>query len=156
MNPMKLKVRGYRGKGLGSGFIKWFTFGEYSHVSLIFESYRHVEEIESIQGKGVIKHAPSDGDFDEFYAPLSEEQAFEAHMIAISLLDSSYDWKGIWGFMVRRDRHNLEKWFCSEFVAYVLYKVEYPLSRRDPYRETPTSVMESLRLVDEKPNKKEA
>ena len=146
---MKVWVRAYNGQGFGSGFIKRFTFGDFSHVSLVFEICETYEEIESIQGKGVIRHRPyshKDKDFVEFQVPLTEEQVFTAHIEACTLVGASYDYKGIWGFMVRKDRHSKDRFFCSEFVAYVLLKCGYPLSRREPYRETPTSIAETLRI----------
>ena len=144
---MKLIIRGYKGAGFGAGFIKRFTFGDYSHISLVFHLGGQPEEIEAIQGKGVILHAPTTGKaFDEFEVPVTEEQILEAHRIACSFLGAKYDWKGIWGFMIRRNRHSPDKWFCSELAAYVLWKVGYKLSRREPYRETPSTVAESLRI----------
>jgi len=145
---MKVWIRGYEGAGFGSGFIKRFTFGRYSHVSLVFDMGYAVEEIEAIQGAGVIRHPPYTHDekvFDEMYVPLTQEQVIEAHMTAGSLVSARYDWAGIWGFMRRKKAHNPERWFCSELCAYVLLKAGYPLSRREPYRETPSSCMESLR-----------
>ena len=146
---MKVCIRGYNGQGFGSGFIKRFTFGSYSHVGLVFDMGYVVEEIEAIQGKGVVRHKPYTHEekvFDELHVPLTKEQAIEAHMLAGSLVSAKYDWAGIWGFMRRKKAHNPDKYFCSELCAYVLYKVGYPLSRREPYRETPTSCMESLRV----------
>lgn len=152
MNIKRVIVRGYNGHGFGSGFIRRFTFGNYSHVSLVFEWKDGMrEEIEAIQGDGVIKHAPwkeGEKDFDELVATLTLEQALDLFDVVSGLIGSSYDWKGIWGMFRRKNKHNPDKWFCSELVAYGLYKAGYPLSRREPYRETPTSVMESFRLVE--------
>lgn len=150
---MKMYVRGYNGQGFGSGFIRWFTFGNYSHVSMVFHDHDEHVEVESIQGEGVIRHDPyklNEKDFDEFVVPISELQAIDAKIIACGLLGAKYDWQGIWGFLRKKKRHSEEKWFCSEIVAYVLYKVGHPLSRREPYRETPTSVMESFQIMPDK------
>lgn len=146
---MNLYVRGYRGAGFGSKFIKWFTFGEFSHVSLVFDFKDVQHEIEAIQGRGVICHPPNkEGDFADLVAPLSEEQILTAHMIAAGYVGADYDWKGIYGFLVRKKRNSEFKWFCSELVAYVLYTAGYRLSRRHPYQETPSTVMQSLRLLE--------
>jgi len=144
-----LYVRGYTGEGFAAGFIKRFTFGTYSHVSLVFDLNGSVEEIEAIQGKGVIRHAPKDTykhPHEEFTVNLTEEQIVNAHIWALGTLDSDYDWKGIFGFVRRKNKHNIDKWFCSELVAYVLYRVGHPLSRREPYRETPSTVCESFQI----------
>lgn len=150
MKINRVIVRGYNGQGFGSGFIRRFTFGNYSHVSLVFEWKDGVrEEVEAIQGEGVIKHYPwknTEKNFEELVAPLSCEQAQELFDVVSGKIGAEYDWKGIWGFVRKRNKHNPNKWFCSELVAYGLMKAGYKLSRREPYRETPTSVMESLRL----------
>lgn len=145
--PKKLFVRGYDGQGFGSGAIKWFTFGDISHVSLVFEfTDGSEEEFESIQGKGVCNHLPTTGKrFQLFSVPLTVDQIETAYENTL-VIHGKYDWAGIWGFMVRKRRHSPSKWFCSEYVAYVLWKAGYALSRRDPYRETPSSVCESLRI----------
>jgi len=151
MKPISVRVRKYSGTGFGSGFIKWFTFAGKegaSHVSLIFKFSNGIEmEYESIQEQGVVNHQPREGAFTEYDVPLSAEQVETAYFVA-STIHGDYDWKGIWGFIVKKKRQNEFKWFCSEYVAYVLYQVEYRLSRRDPYRETPQTVCDSLRLLE--------
>jgi len=155
--PVRLVIRGYTGAGFGAGLIKWFTFGDISHVSLVFEFADHApEEFESIQGKGVCHHPPTeDRAFLAFEVPLMHDQAGDVYFLA-QQVKGRYDWAGIWGFMQRRKTQNPDKWFCSEYVAYLLWKAKYPLSRRDPYRETPSNVCESLRIwrseQDEDPN----
>ena len=150
---MRLLVRGYNGQGFGSGFIRWFTFGSYSHVSLVFEGHDSDLEVEAIQGKGVIYHAPhghEEKSFDEFVVDLTDEQITTAKCVALGLEGAEYDWKGIWGFLRKKKRHSEEKWFCSELVAYALWKAGRPVSRREPWRETPTSVCESF-VLEPKP-----
>ncbi len=148
-----LKIRGYSGQGFGSGFIKWFTFAGKegaAHVSLVFV-FRggEEEEFEAIQGAGVIRHPPTAGkSFREFVVPVTEMQMLNAHILACSLVGCGYDWKGIWGFLRRKKAHDLLKWFCSELVSYILYKIGYPLSRRKPYQETPASICDTLRIEE--------
>ena len=148
---MKLIVRGYNGHGKGSNLIRWFTFGTFSHVSFVFEDKDRREEIEALQEAGVVRHVPwaaDHKDFSELVVPLSDEQILEAWFIAASFVGAEYDKAGIFGLLLRRNKHSLDKFFCSELVAYVLLKVGHPVSRREPYRETPTSVMESFQLSD--------
>jgi len=147
---MKLFVRGYHGAGFGSGAIKWFTRSKYSHVSLVFHLHGDAEEIEAIQGSGVIRHRPFtdlEKTFDEYAVPISEDQIIEAHILAMSLLGARYDWAGVYAFLLRRSKHSLDKFFCSEFVTYILLKIAYPVSRRLPYKHSPDTVMESYRLI---------
>ncbi len=144
----KVYARGYKGKGTGSKFIKWFTFGEFSHVSLIFVfEDGHMREMEAIQGRGVWANPePVNEGFTDYLVPISVDQRIAAYGLAWSLMGASYDWAGIYGFLRRKKRHSDSKWFCSEYVAYILKTVGYPLSRRDSWRETPSSVMDSLRI----------
>ena len=150
MNHICAKVRGYKGVGFGSSFIQWFTRSPISHVSLVFYMGHTTDEVESIQGKGVICHPPhssADRDFEEWDLPLSFEQVLEAHSLAVSLVGSKYDWQCIRSFVVHRRHHDPFKWICSELVAFVLWQVGYRLSRRKPYLETPSTIVESLRLL---------
>lgn len=155
--PVRLIIRGYTGHGFASGLIKWFTFGKISHISGVFEFADHApEEFESIQGKGVCHHAPTEGKaFFAFKVPLTQEQLDDVYFLALQI-KGKYDWMGIWGFMRRKRIHNPLAWFCSEYWAYLLWKVKFPISRREPYRETPSSVCESLQIwrseQDEDPN----
>jgi hypothetical protein len=147
---MRLFVRGYKGQGFGSGFIKWFTRSEYSHVSLVFHMHGEPQEIEAIQGRGVIAHAPHKAchkEFVEYAVPISNEQIVDVHISAMSLIGAKYDWRGVFSFILHRKKHSLDHFFCSEFDAYTLLKGRYPLSRREPYKETPDSIMQSFRLI---------
>ena len=149
---IKVCVRGYTGQGAGSKWIQRWTRSNISHVSLVFHMGHSVEEVEAIQMRGVIKHKPhsnSKKTFIEYRVPLSYEQVMEARELALSLEGAKYDWKAIWGFARHRKTHSLNKWFCSELVAYTLLKAGYPLSRRAPYLESPSSVCESLRLLSD-------
>ena len=150
MKTMRVFVRGYHGEGFGSGLVKWFTRSKYSHVSLVFHLHGEKEEIESIQGKGVISHAPHDArskSFVEYAVPVSSEQVIDMHITAMSLIGAKYDWQGVFSFLLHRTKHTLDKFFCSEFAAFVLLKGRYSASRRDPYKESPDSIMESYRLI---------
>ncbi len=150
----KVNVRGYRGNTFFSKAIMWITRGNYSHVSLVFRdaSSGVMTEIEAIEGFGVIEHLPNTKlthDFDEFTTDLDLTKAYAAYEAAKELLGGKYDIAGVVGFLIHRKRHSLQKFFCSELVAYVLHKVGNPLSRREPYRETPASVCESFKLSDD-------
>jgi len=147
----EVRVRGYSGLGFGAKIIRWFTFGEYSHVSFLFRfSDGSSEEIEAIQGGGVHSVEPR-MDFDvSLIVPVGKEAATAIYKRAKAMSEAGlkYDWTGIWGFFRRAKRHNPNKWFCSEFIAWVCKQEGYPLSRREPYREAPSAIMETYRLVE--------
>lgn len=150
LNPIiKVTVRGYNGIGKLSSLIRWGTFGKFSHVSIVlWYEDGTAEEWEALQGHTLEPHPPRD-DYDmELIAPLTDYQIRDAHLLLKQLQGSKYDWKGIVGIAIRKFGHqNPERWFCSELVAYVLWKAGYALSRRAPYRELPTTVMECKRLL---------
>ena len=146
---MRMYVRGYKGAGAGSSFIKWWTRSSYSHVSFVFDIRGEVKEVEAIQGKGVISHPPYTSEekvFVELEVPVPEEQIIEASALADSLVGADYDWKFIVGFIGRRRIHSLDKWGCSELVSYVCLKASHPLNRREPYMNSPDDVMASYRI----------
>ena len=142
---MRAQAIYHNGKGRGSRFIKWFTRGRFSHESVRFlgvpdelaewaqDEYgaawdksghygeiTHDHEFESIQGPGV-RHqpfVPSDNqcwkDFEH-----TEEQAVEMFKEACRLVGDKYDWRGIGGFMTRRNVQHPSKWFCSEYGCHL-------------------------------------
>jgi len=109
-------------------------------------------EIEAIQGEGVIEHPPKFGpeyNFETRIVPVNEQQAWEAYQLALSIVGADYDWKGIFGFLRRKITESPDKWFCSESAAWVLWKINHPLSRRKPFQETPEMVMDSKQVLTE-------
>ena len=147
---VSVKVRGYTGQGAGSKWIQKWTRSDVSHVSLIVQLGENIQEVEAIQWRGVIAHKPHSADdktFVEYRVPLSYEQALEVRELALSYVGARYDWQGVWGFARHRKKHSLNKWFCSELVAFCLLKAGFPVSRREPFLESPASVCESLRLL---------
>lgn len=149
MRPYKLYVRGYKGKTVFSKAIKWFTWGKYSHVSLVFHMGDRVEEIESIEGVGVAPpqtpRCASEHEFDELLVDLTHDQIVDCHIRFMSIVGSKYDKMGIVALLLRRNVHDLTKWICSEAVSWVLHPVKR-ISRRPPYKETPNSIMESYQI----------
>jgi hypothetical protein len=112
--------------------IKWFTFGGYSHVSLVFDHGKHdLEEIDALQGRGVTSRAFGElaNEYDLFSIECPHVVALKIHAEARQLLGCKYDWSGIWGFLRRKKRENPDKWFCSELVAHVL-----SIAGRNPLR----------------------
>jgi hypothetical protein len=151
---MKTQVIGHSGKGRGSRFIVWFTRGKFSHVSLrfmltdaeikLFEDRYEItltndHEIESIQGKGVHHQpfvpSPNQTWFNFAHDP---EQARIILSTAIELIGCKYDWRGVGGFLTRRNKQNPEKWFCSELVAWCLLSAGIRLLWMACHKQSPT------------------
>ena len=149
----KVLLRAYVGRGRGAKAIIWFTRGKYSHNSMVFIfDDGSCEEIEAIQGKGVIAHKPlsrKEHEFDDFIIPFNSAQRKKAYRLAKEFADNKckYDWRGVFGFITRKKKPDLTKMFCCEMVGFICYKVRWPLSRREPYKETPTSTTEAIGRV---------
>lgn len=146
---MKIQIAGYKGKGTGGAFIKRFTFGKYSHVSLVFtHDDGYVEEIESIQGEGVhSKIFSMDENPDMFYVPCTKKQAHDVYREATRLVGCKYDWAGIWGFVTRKKKENPDKWFCSELVAHCLKEADIVLHNLPAWKQSPVLTCASVRIV---------
>lgn len=145
---MKIYVCGYNNAGAGGRFIKWFSFGRYTHVSLLFVKDNLASfEIESIQGAGVRRVSRGD-DYpcDRYFVDCTPEQAATILHTAESLIGCKYDWSGIYGFLRRKKRENPKKWFCSELVAYCLYKAGIILMRLPAWKQSPVMVCSSVAI----------
>lgn len=143
-------LRGYKGTEAASGLIIWFTRGIYSHNSMVFVFDDGSEiELESLMKSGVIEHEPRtrlDAEFDEFLIPMTQQQAQYAYQMFHIFAEqgAKYDKTGAFGFLTRRKKPDYTKWFCSEVAAYVCLKAGWPLSRRPPFKETPTTTTECI------------
>jgi len=152
---MKVQWIAHNGKGRGSSIITHWTRGQWSHNSLRFRDiptdlihlmfsrwgyeFTRDHEIESIQGKGVHHRAfvesENQGWFDFQH---TEEQAREILLFAASKIGCKYDWSGIGGFLTRRDRHDPNKWFCTELASDALLDAGVRLLWLPGYKQTPT------------------
>lgn len=142
--PIKLVIRGYHGVGWGAQLIKILPYRRICHVSLVFYfSDGSAKEYESIQGSGVVNHAPTTGQKFEAYVPdLTPEQLQRALQEAQSIT-GKYDWRAIVGFLIKLMKPSSDRWICSEYVAYIMAKAGKRLSKREPFMETPTFVCDS-------------
>jgi len=151
---MKVQVIAHNGKGRGSRVIIFLTRGKFSHLSLRFLLTDHEldwiktifgleftndHEIESIQFKGVHHQpfvpSPNQTWFNFEHTP---GQGRAIITTAIELLGCGYDWRGIGGFLTRRDKQNPLKWFCSELVAWCLLKAGIRLLWMACHKQSPT------------------
>jgi hypothetical protein len=61
-----------------------------------------------------------------FDIPLSETNNKLIYLYCVYAIDKKYDWRGIvCNFLIRKDSHNRNRYFCSEFVTEKLQEVGY-------------------------------
>lgn len=146
---MRVYVAGYKGAGAAGGLIRWYTFGGYSHVSLVFDhGEAGVEEIDAMQLRGVTSRVFGElaGAVDLFHVPCGEQRAAVVYAAARELLGMGYDWTGLWSFLRRRKRENPNRWFCSELVAWCLLQAGIVLQRLPVWKHSPVLVCASVTL----------
>ena len=143
---MRVFVAGYKGAGLGGGFIKWFTFGGFSHVSLVFDfGDGGMLEIDALQNRGVTQRIFGQlaGDCQLFQVPCTGDQAGQIYTAACKLKGCKYDWAGIYGFLRRKKRQNPNKWFCSELAAHCLELAGIQAQRLPAWKISPVMLCAS-------------
>lgn len=145
----------YRGTSFISRAIKWFTWGNFSHVSYIFDDDR---VIEAWHKGGVVERQS----FHESHKPGTRVERYKVkdmtHVQEVEFIDKlrkevgkKYDFRGIVGFIRRADTHDFLKWFCSELIMQKLKDVGIDLlCRVKAYQVSPSELNQSplLDLVD--------
>lgn len=122
----KLYFVGYKGISVPSQLIKWFTRGEYSHISIY-----HPEVNKQME------QWPHTGDFTTAYFDYSDMSVhtpgtpFEVWSIAVTEAEyeycmeywqlaadrkEKYDWRGVMDFMIKGDENAEGRSFCSEIA----------------------------------------
>lgn len=127
---------------LGSIFIRWFTWSNYSHVALM----KGDTIIEATLKHGVVVKPLQD--FMKKYKRklicevegVDEEKAWN---FALDQCNKPYDVKAIFGFLLRRNWTDDNSWFCSELVAASLLKGGVSIVRKDASRVTPEDILNS-------------
>jgi uncharacterized protein YycO len=110
-----MKVLLFKGRGIISWSIRWFTRSQYSHAAIQVQSG---QIFEAWQGAGVrVTTLRSWKDVDVFEVDVTLEQRQKIHEFLEGELGCGYDYWGIWGFVSRQPRRSNKKWFCSELVA---------------------------------------
>lgn len=150
----------YRGISLMSKMIRFFSFLRfwtqrtklYSHASWtfaeIFDGHLtgDLSEWESWQ-KGGVSHSEKIGtnhtkgtrvDLYELREPLTRDDKELGVLFLTAQLGKKYDWRGIFGVLLRKDSHNTDKWFCCELVlAFLRVMGRMMLQYIEPYQTVP-------------------
>lgn len=112
-----LKVIFGRSNTLSSWAIRTFTWSRWSHCGVILDNKVY---------EATVKNGVSVSTLDDFKARYTEtiivelpcEDGWEERLN--SQLGTKYDWLAVINFVFRRNWKDDKKWFCSEYVAYVL------------------------------------
>lgn len=129
----------YKGVSPLSRLIRWTNFSEYSHASYIDGD--EVAEFESAIPNGVRSKVFLEGHkpgtvVDLFDAPITPGEAEGVREFFIGELGQPYDYRGLFGFLARRQIEDPEAWFCSEIVFAAFVSVKRPLLQRIPAFKT--------------------
>ena len=99
--------------------IRWFTRGEYSHATLLFDSDYAIEavypRVRAVYFKSVYKDLTK---YKVFEVVTTDEQHKAILAYSAAQINKPYDWVGDLHFVTRQDYANQpdNKWFCSELV----------------------------------------
>ena len=66
---------------------------------------------------------------------------------AIDQVGKAYDYRGITGFLTRKDHNSAEKWFCSELVSAAFDAAGVPLLRNEAHKIAPGDLATSPLLM---------
>ena len=125
-----------RKRNLGAVVLRVFQWSPWSHVALL----QGTTAIEATATHGVrrtsIMEAMKGVTASEIiYLPCRDpELAFAA---AESQVGKGYDWGMIFGHPLRQDWDNMDRWVCSELVAWAIKEGGTDLFRKKPHRVTP-------------------
>jgi uncharacterized protein YycO len=114
-----MKILLYKGRGLISWSIRWFTRSRFSHAAIMLPNG---DVIEAWQGAGVrITQLKSRKNVVSLATDLNPEQAAAVESFLLNEVGSPYDYWNILGFITRRPRRSNRAWHCSEIV-YAAYQ----------------------------------
>lgn len=100
-----------------STVIRWITWSRFSHVALLSPDGR--QAIEATHGVGV-RLVPADDILrrDQVEVRSLAGDPWLAWQKATAQLGKPYDWRFIYGWLVRRDWQDDSAWACAELIAW--------------------------------------
>lgn len=125
-----------RKRNLGALALRVFQWSPWSHVALVYGS----EAIEATATHGVRKVSlmqAVDGTSEREYVHLPCRDPELAFAAAESQVGKGYDWGMILGHPLRQDWDSMDRWVCSELVAWAIREGGTDLFRGQPHRITP-------------------
>jgi hypothetical protein len=154
----------YKGKGLFSALIKFFTRSDYSHAGIAVWWNERLMVMEAV-GKGVIvtplsrniDYYPGDVEWFEYEEKISEEDRIKMMICGQEELGRSYGklkvlWFGIKIFfglkLKKEDAEEHDRLFCSEYVSKIYDCIDLDLDMDKAHRNTsPDDIVKSSKTV---------
>jgi len=121
-----IRLAFFRGTGLSSRAIEWFSAGNLSHVAAVLPYGHYLDSRSDCEGAAApgvqIRPAYVEGHelAVEFKLPASKEQEDAFWRFLRSQIGKPYDYPGILGFVTGRDWREEDSWFCSELQTAAL------------------------------------
>lgn len=107
----------HRSNGLISKVIEWRTGSHLSHVSVEIRGYYY----NAFMDKRFYKSKePADGIIESYSIPVTIEQANLIEQTLWHFIDSLYDYKAMFGFLLNINEDSKGRVFCSEIANQVL------------------------------------
>lgn len=98
---------------VSSRFLRWAQRCEHSHVEVMFDGYAI-----GARTKGVQKYNDFSHLINKKYRKINvtEEQHDKFCKFLHDAIGQGYDWRAYLGFVVFKNTHKPNKWFCSELI----------------------------------------
>ena len=146
-----VKVHFYRGTGFIGRAIRFFSWGEQSHVAMqINNTLYEAKEFHGVIRTKYPEAAQRKPDWT-LTLEADEQQVLDLIHWWQSHIGKSYDYRGVFRFISRRkeDHKTKDKYFCSEAVCDACEFAGIPLFNRvDGSKVPPSWVFRSLRLKE--------
>lgn len=136
----------------GSVLLRTAMWSPWSHCGIIYGEYVIHAHAQFGGGKVIATKLENfKKQFSNWAIVNFEADAPIVHQAAYDQLNKPYDWAGVTGFVVHRNWHNQDAWFCSELVAWCLEQGGCKLFRVDVWRITPQHLwMLNYPIVEQK------
>lgn len=127
-------------------FIRWFCWSNYHHCGLVKDN----EVIHASFRHGIIKQNLYS--FCSKYKKIkfchvdnvNQEKAWNW---ALKQVGKNYDWKALFGLLLRKNFYDDNKYFCSELIECAIYQGGVELIRKEASRVTPQNLLDSPLVI---------
>lgn len=133
----------FKGKSSISKAIRFFTWGKYSHVSLIYKYNIYeawwpdgvrkctINELNHSQNTHI--------DVYKLNIDVTTDDKFKLIQFFDEQVGKDYDLPGIFGFLTRRKFEKNDRWFCSELITYGFNTIlKKKIINAESYKVSPT------------------